>query len=103
MIPAGIEIVDVALTSCFMTLASEHKLTNPEEVQKAIKGLKVSKAPGPKGIVNVALKHTPQRAVSILVMILNAVILTHHFPTMSKHVRVISIPKSGKDPGLPSS
>ena len=42
--PAVIEMVDVALKSYFMTPASEPKLTNPEEVQEAIKGLKVSKA-----------------------------------------------------------
>ena len=58
--PAVIEMVDVALKSYFMTPASEPKLTNPEEVQEAIKGLKVSKAPGPNGIPNRALKHLPQ-------------------------------------------
>jgi len=30
--------------------ASEPKLTNPTEVQDAIRGLKVGKAPGPDGI-----------------------------------------------------
>jgi len=43
-----------------MAPASEPKLTNSEEVQEAIRGLKVSKAPGPKGIPNRALKHLPQ-------------------------------------------
>jgi hypothetical protein len=45
-VPAVIEMVDVALRSYFMTPASERKLTNPEEVQDVIRGLKVSKAPG---------------------------------------------------------
>jgi len=40
---------DVALRSYFLTPASESKLTNPDEVQEAIRGLKVSKAPGPNG------------------------------------------------------
>ena len=65
------------------------KLTNPEEVQEAIRGLKVSKAPGPKGIPNRALKHLPQRVVSFLVLIFNAILLTHHFPSVearSSHV-----------------
>ena len=93
---------NVALRSYFMTPVSEHKLTNPEEVQEAIRGLKVRKAAGPNGIPNRALKQLPQRAVSLLVLIFNA-ILTHHFPTVWKYARVISILKPGKDPALPSS
>jgi hypothetical protein len=81
--------------------ASEPKLTTPEEVQEAIRGLRVSKVPGPNGIPNWALKHLTQRAVSLLVLIFNAILLTHHFPTAWKHARVISILKPGKDPALP--
>ena len=55
------------------------------------------------GIPNRVLKHLPQRAVSLLVQIFNAVLLTHHFPSVWKHARVISILKLGKDPALPSS
>ena len=80
-IPAVIEMVDVELGSYFMAPVSEPNLTNPEEVQEAIRGLKVSKAPGPNGITNRALKHLPQRAVSLLVLIFNAILLTHYFPT----------------------
>ena len=71
-----IEMVDVELWSYLMATVSEPKLTNPEEVHEDIRGLKVSKAPGPNGIPNRALKHLPQRAVSLLVLV-----LTHHFPT----------------------
>jgi len=39
-------MVDEALRSYFMTPASEPMLTNPEEVQEAIKSLKVSQAQG---------------------------------------------------------
>jgi len=56
-------MVEVAQRSYFLNLASEHKLTNPDEVHEAIRGLKVSKALGPNGIPNSALKHLPQRAV----------------------------------------
>ena len=38
-----------------------------------------------------------------MVLIFNAILLTHHFPTMWKHARVISILKPGKDSPLPSS
>jgi hypothetical protein len=102
-VPAVIEMVDVALRSHFKTPASEPKLTNPEEVQEAIRGLRIGKAPGPNGIPNRALKNLPRRAVSLLVQIFNAVLLTHHFPTVWKQAMVISILKRGKDPALPSS
>jgi len=41
--------------SYHMTPANEPKLTNPEEVQEAIRGLKVGKGPGLNGIPNRAL------------------------------------------------
>jgi len=100
---AVIEVVEVALRSYLMTPASEPKLTNPEEVQEVISGLKVSKVPGPNGIPNKAPMHLLQRAVSLLVLIFNAILLTHHIPTVWKHAQVISILKPGKDPAMPSS
>jgi hypothetical protein len=96
-------MVDVALRSHLMSPASEPKLTNTEEVQETIRGLKVGKAPGPNTIPHRALKHLPQRAASLLVLIFNAILITHHFPTVWKHARVISILKPDKDPALPSS
>ena len=95
-ISAVIEVVDVGLGSYFLAPASEPKLTNPEEVQEAIRSLNFSKALGANGIPNRALKHLPQRAVSLLVLIFNAILLTHH-------ARLISILKPGKDPALSSS
>jgi hypothetical protein len=83
-----------------LTPATEPKLTIPEKVQEATRVLKVSKAPCPNGIPNRALKHLPQRAVSLLVQIFNMILLTHQFPTAWKHARVISILKPGKDPAL---
>jgi hypothetical protein len=68
-VPAVIEMVDVALRSYFLTPASEPKLTSPDEIQEAIRYLKVSKSPGPNGIPNRALKHLPQRAISLLAQI----------------------------------
>ena len=77
-VPKVIEMVDVELRSYFLTPDREHKLTNPDEVHEAIMGFKVNKAPVPNGIPNRALKHLPQRAVSLLVQIFNSVLLTHH-------------------------
>jgi hypothetical protein len=80
-IPA-VEIVDVALRSYFLTPISEPKLTVPDEVQEAIRGLKVRKALGPNGKPNRALKHLPQGAVSLLAQIFIAVLVTHHFTSV---------------------
>jgi hypothetical protein len=102
-IAAVIERGDLALRSHFMTPASETKLNNTEVFQEVIGVLKVRKAPGQNGIRKTALKHLPQRAVSFLVQISNAVLLNHHFPTVWKHASVISILKPGKDPALLSS
>jgi hypothetical protein len=88
-------MVDVALRSYFLTPASEPKLTSSYDVQEAIRSFKFSKAKGPNGIPNRALKHLAQRAVSLLVQILNAILLTHHFPTGWKHARFMSILKPG--------
>ena len=66
-------------------------------------GLKVNKAPSPNGIPNRALKYLAQRVVSHMVQIFNSVLLTHHFPSVWKHARVISVLKPGKDEALPSS
>jgi hypothetical protein len=54
-------------------------------------------------IANRDLYHLPHRVISLLVQICNAVLRTHHFPTVWKHARVISILKPEKDPALPSS
>jgi hypothetical protein len=52
LVPAVIETVDVWLRSYFMAPAGEPKLTEPEEIQLAIRGLRVGKTPGPNGIPN---------------------------------------------------
>ena len=96
-------MLDVALKSYFLTPASEPKLTNPDEVHEATRGLKVTKTPGPNGIPNRVLKHLLQRVVFLPAQICNAVVLTHHFPQVWKDARLFSILKPGKDPALPSS
>jgi hypothetical protein len=98
--PAVIEMVGEALQAYS---ASEPKLTIPAEVQDAIQSLKASKAPGPNGIPNSALKHLPQCGVSLLAAIFNAALLAQYFPSVWKRARIVSILKPGKDPALPSS
>jgi len=93
-VPAGIEMVDVALRSYLTTPTIEPKLTKSEEVQETIRSLRVSKASRPNGIPDRPLKHLPQRTVSLLVLIFNAILLTYHFPTVWKQARVICILKA---------
>ena len=94
--PAVIEMVDVALRCYFLSPSSEQQLTTPDEVHEAIRDIKFSKAPGPNGIPNRALKQLPKRAVFFLAHIFNSVLRTHHFPQEWKHARVISIVKPKK-------
>ena len=54
-VPAVLEMFDVELGSDYLSPASEPQLTKPDEVHEAIRGLKVSEAPGP----NRKQKHLP--------------------------------------------
>jgi endonuclease/exonuclease/phosphatase family metal-dependent hydrolase len=73
-VPAVVEVVNGGDASIRFAPAREPKLTNPMEVQDAIRGLKVGKAPRPDGIPNKALKHLPLSVVSLLVVLLNAIL-----------------------------
>jgi hypothetical protein len=101
--PAVIEKVTEALQAFCYAPASKSKLTNPLEVEDAIRGLKVDKAAGPNGLPNRDLKHIPQRAISLLLALFNSALLAQYFPPACKHARLISISKPGKDPSLLSS
>jgi hypothetical protein len=101
--PAVIEMVDVAMRAYSYEPTSEPMLTDPAEVQHAIRGLKISKAPSPDGIPNRALKHLPQRMILLLVALFNVILRTQYFLPVWKHARVISILKPGKDPAQKSS
>lgn len=90
------------MLSYYFAPASEPKLINPMEVQDAIRGLEVGKAPGPNGIPNRALKRHLS-VVSLLVVLFNAIFRTQYFSAGRKHARLFSIPKPGKDPALLSS
>jgi hypothetical protein len=96
-------MVNVAMRAYECAPTSEPKLTSPSEVLQAIKGLRVSKAKGPNGIPNRVLKHLPNRAITFLTKVFNAVLCRHYFPPPWKHARVVSIMKPGKDPMLYSS
>jgi len=74
-------MVDVVLKSYVMTSASEPNFINREEFQDDIRGIKISKSPCPNGIPNRALRHLPQRTLSLLVLTFSVILLSHLFPT----------------------
>jgi hypothetical protein len=76
-----------------------HSLGGPEDT----KGLEVGKAPGPNGVPNRVLRYRPQRAITFLTKVYNAVLRRHYFPPVSEHARLLPILKPGKDPTLASS
>jgi hypothetical protein len=71
---AVIEVVNEVMGAYLFAPASEPKLTDTPEVQDAIWGLKVGKAPGQNGIPNRALKHIPLCVVSLLVVLFNVIL-----------------------------
>ena len=75
-----IEKFDVALMSYFLTPANEPKLTNPVEVHDTINGSLDQQGYGPEWYPNCVLKTLPQRGVSVLTQIFNAVFRIPHFP-----------------------
>ena len=96
-VPAVIEEDNEAMRAYSFAPASEPKLTNPTEVQDAIRGLIVGKAPGPDGIPNRALTHLPLSAVSLLV-VFSAIFQTQYYPAAWKHARVFD-PETRERPG----
>jgi hypothetical protein len=99
---SSVPAVFEAMRSYSVAPASEPKLTNPMDVQDAIRGLKLGKTPGPGGIPKRALKNLPLNIVFLSVLF-NVILQTHYFPVVWKHARVFSILKPGEDTALPSS
>jgi len=102
LFPVLIEMFDVALRSYFMTPDTEHILSKPQEIKELTMDLKFGKIPGPNAIPSRSLNHLQQQAVSLLFLVFNAILLTHHFPTVWKYAVLISVLKPGKDLSQPS-
>lgn len=75
----------------------------PSEVARAVRSLKVKKAPGHDGIPNAALKWMPMRGLVSLTRLFNGILRTGHFPSTWKTGKVIVLPKPGKDRRQPAS
>jgi hypothetical protein len=78
--PAFTESVDVAMRAYEYAAASERTLTNPSEVIKAIRRLKVGKAPGPNGIPNRVLRHLRKQAILFPMKVINVVLRRQYLP-----------------------
>jgi len=73
------------------------KITNVEEVQDSILGLKAAELPGPNGIPNGAVKHLPP-IVFLLDKFISVIFLTQYFPPTWKHAHVFH-PETWEGPG----
>jgi hypothetical protein len=101
--PAFTEMIDVEMRAYEYAPSSERSLTTPLEVIKAIKVIKVGKAPGLNGLPNRVLRNLPMRAITFITKLFNAVLRRQYFPPVWKLARVLPILKSGKDTTQPSS
>ena len=79
---AVVETVWEFMQSFALSLTSEPQLTTLAEGSKAVRELKVGKAPGPNGVPNTALRHLPDRALTFLTVVFNAVLWLQYYPSV---------------------
>jgi hypothetical protein len=65
--------------------------------------LKLIKACGIDGIPNECLRHLPRRPLVHLTQLSNHCFLLAHFPQSWKEAKIITLPKTGKDPKFPQN
>lgn len=82
--PAVIEVVNETMRAYALSSGSKPQLTNPADVQNAIRGLKVGKAQPPNSIPYRALKHFPLNVVFLFVGLFNTIFQIHYFPPVGK-------------------
>jgi hypothetical protein len=87
------ELFDVEMRAYEYAPASEPTLTIFSEVIKAIKGLKVGKAPGPKSIPKGVLRYLPNCAITFVTKVFNAVLRRQYSPPEWKYDPELPIPK----------
>jgi hypothetical protein len=80
-----------------------HHRIRPCDVQKLIKSLKLRKACGTDGIPNECLRHLTRRPLVHLSHLFNHSLLSLHFPNPWKEAKIITLPKTGKDPKFPQN
>jgi hypothetical protein len=75
----------------------------PCDLQKLINSMKLRKSCGIDGIPNEYLRHLPKRPLVHLTHLFNYCLRLSHFPKSWKVVKVITLPKPGKDPKFPQN
>jgi hypothetical protein len=65
-------MVNEAMRAYEYAPVSKPNLTRPSKVPQAIRGLKVSKTPGPNDIPNRVLRHQPKLAITFLTKVFKA-------------------------------
>ena len=80
----------------------EARVTN-EELIVIAKSLKVSKAPGPDGIPNLAIRLAIKTAPGLFRAVMQRCLDDCLFPDRWKRQRLVLLPKAGKPPGDPSA
>ena len=79
------------------------RAASPKEILETVRMLKNRRAPGPDGILNMALKNLPNRGLAAMANITNAIMRLCHFPRRWKNADIVIIPKQGKDLRFPQS
>jgi hypothetical protein len=75
----------------------------PCDIQKLINSLKLRKSCGFDGIPNECLRHLPRRPLVHLTHLFNHCLRLSHFPKSWRKAKVITLPKTGKDPKFPQN
>jgi hypothetical protein len=75
----------------------------PCDLKKLINSLKLRKTCGIDGIPNEYLRHLPRRPLVHLTHLFNHCFQLAHFPHSWKEAKIITLPKTGKDPKFPQN
>jgi hypothetical protein len=75
----------------------------PCDLKKFINSLKLRKACRIDGIPNECLRHLPRRPLVHLTHLFNLCLRLSHFPQSWKEAKIITLPKTGKDPKFPQN
>lgn len=73
-----------------------------EEIVSIIRKLKIRKAPGEDGILNIFIKNLPLSMIKLITNLFNSCVSYFYFPKSWKIASIFPIPKSGKDHALTS-
>jgi hypothetical protein len=82
---------------------SPPKKIRPCDLKKLINSLKLKRTCGIDGIPNECLRPLPRRPLVHLTHLFNHCLRLYHFPQSWKEAKIITLPKTGKDPKFPQN